>query len=75
MFSIIDECRVSGAEEEFGEALRRSRENDKPARRLYGYEPEEVAGKANAAILHTPEDVRAGKPRAIYHRSEAAQTR
>ncbi len=33
------------------------------ARRLYGYEPEEVVGKANSAILHTPEDVRAGKPR------------
>ena len=33
------------------------------ARRLYGYEPEEIVGKLNAAILHTPEDVRAGKPR------------
>lgn len=33
------------------------------ARRLYGYEPEEVVGKANASILHTPEDVEAGKPR------------
>jgi len=32
------------------------------ARRLYGYEPEEVVGKANSAILHTPEDVAAGKP-------------
>src|SRR5947199_10510998 len=31
------------------------------ARRLYGYEPEEVVGKANASILHTPEDVEAGK--------------
>ena len=28
------------------------------ARRLYGYEPEEVVGKANSSILHTPEDVR-----------------
>jgi PAS domain S-box-containing protein len=27
------------------------------ARRLYGYEPDEVVGKANADILHTPEDV------------------
>jgi PAS domain S-box-containing protein len=35
------------------------------ARRLYGYEPEEVVGKANSAILHTPEDVQAGKPREI----------
>ena len=24
------------------------------ARRLYGYEPEEVVGKANSVILHTP---------------------
>ena len=31
------------------------------ARRLYGYEPEEVVGKANSSILHTPEDVAAGK--------------
>src|SRR3989441_7009666 len=35
------------------------------ARRLYGYEPEEVVGKANSAILHTPEDVEAGKPAEI----------
>jgi PAS domain S-box-containing protein len=32
------------------------------ARRLYGYEPEEVVGKANSSILHIDEDVRAGKP-------------
>jgi protein-histidine pros-kinase len=32
------------------------------ARRTYGYEPEEAVGGANASILHTPEDVRAGKP-------------
>src|ERR1700704_5974986 len=31
------------------------------ARRLYGYEPEEVVGKANASILHVPEDVRSGR--------------
>src|ERR1041385_7998768 len=31
------------------------------ARRLYGYDPEEVVGKANSSMLHTPEDVRAGK--------------
>src|SRR5690242_20677054 len=35
------------------------------ARRLYGYEPSEVVGRANSSILHTPEDVAAGKPREI----------
>jgi len=35
------------------------------ARRLYGYEPEEVVGRANSAILHIDEDVRAGKPREV----------
>ncbi|MEW6307051.1 MAG: PAS domain S-box protein [Verrucomicrobiota bacterium] len=35
------------------------------ARRLYGYEPEEVVGKANSSILHVPEDVRAGKHQEI----------
>ncbi|MCI0579535.1 MAG: PAS domain S-box protein [Chloroflexi bacterium] len=35
------------------------------ARRLYGYEPEEVVGQAYSSILHTPEDVQAGKPREI----------
>src|SRR3989441_12086379 len=33
------------------------------ARRLYGYEPDEVVGKVYSSILHTPEDVAAGKPR------------
>lgn len=32
------------------------------ARRLYGYEPEEVVGKANSLILHTAEDVEGGRP-------------
>lgn len=32
------------------------------ARRIYGYEPGEVVGKAYSTILHTPEDVLAGKP-------------
>jgi PAS domain S-box-containing protein len=32
------------------------------ARVLYGYEPDEVIGKANGAMLHAPEDVQAGKP-------------
>ncbi|HEX9668097.1 MAG TPA: ATP-binding protein [Thermoanaerobaculia bacterium] len=31
------------------------------ARRIYGYEPEEVVGRANSAILHTPGDVAAGR--------------
>src|SRR5438445_11689174 len=35
------------------------------ARRLYGYEPEEVVGRLNSSILHTPEDVQSGKPREI----------
>jgi PAS domain S-box-containing protein len=35
------------------------------ARRLYGYEPDEVVGKANSSILHVAEDVAAGKPRQI----------
>lgn len=35
------------------------------ARRLYGYEPNEVVGKANSSILHTPEDVSSGVPQQI----------
>ena len=35
------------------------------ARRLYGYEPEEVVGRANSSILHAPEDVATGKPREL----------
>lgn len=35
------------------------------ARRIYGYEAAEVVGKANASLLHAPEDVAAGKPREI----------
>src|ERR1051326_2081980 len=35
------------------------------ARRLYGYSPEEVVGKLNSSILHTPEDVESGLPRRI----------
>ncbi len=35
------------------------------ARRMYGYEPDEVVGKANSSILHTPEDVETGRPREI----------
>src|SRR5713226_1916152 len=35
------------------------------ARRLYGYEPGEVIGKANSSILHTPQDVQSGVPAQI----------
>ena len=35
------------------------------ARRLYGYEPEEVVGEANASILHAPEDVASGNSREL----------
>ncbi|WP_211169156.1 PAS domain S-box protein [Aromatoleum toluvorans] len=35
------------------------------ARRLYGYAPEDVVGRAAGAMLHTPEDVRAGLPQQI----------
>src|SRR5438552_367322 len=35
------------------------------ARRIYGYEPEEVVGKANSSILHTPDDIGKGTPREI----------
>src|ERR1051326_4526510 len=35
------------------------------ARRLYGYAPEDVVGKANSAVLHTPDDVAAGLPQKI----------
>src|SRR5689334_22502499 len=35
------------------------------ARRLYGYDAEEVVGKANSEMLHTPEDIVQGKPRQI----------
>src|SRR5438094_753401 len=31
------------------------------ARRIYGYEPEEVVGKAHSSILHTPENLENGK--------------
>jgi PAS domain S-box-containing protein len=35
------------------------------ARRLYGYEPDEVIGKANSSILHAPGDISAGVPEQI----------
>jgi PAS domain S-box-containing protein len=35
------------------------------ARRLYGYKPDEVVGKANSSILHVSEDVAAAVPNQI----------
>jgi PAS domain S-box-containing protein len=35
------------------------------ARRLYGYEPDEVVGRMNSSILHTPKDVADGLPQKI----------
>jgi PAS domain S-box-containing protein len=35
------------------------------ARRLYGYEPDEVVGRMNSSVLHTPEDVASGLPQRI----------
>ena len=35
------------------------------AQRLYGYEAEEVLGQATTDMLHTPEEVAAGRPREI----------
>ncbi|HEV2927659.1 MAG TPA: ATP-binding protein, partial [Propionibacteriaceae bacterium] len=35
------------------------------AKRLYGYEPEELIGKVNSEVLHTPEDLAAGLPQAM----------
>ncbi|HEV2426213.1 MAG TPA: PAS domain S-box protein [Terriglobia bacterium] len=51
------------------------------ARRLYGYEPDEVVGKADSSILHTPEDVNKGVPQEImrvalqHHKWEGTLTR
>ena len=35
------------------------------ARRIYGYGPDEIVGKADSAILYTEEDLRAGYPQKI----------
>jgi PAS domain S-box-containing protein len=35
------------------------------ARRLYGYEPDEIVGKANSSMLHTEEDIVADKPKEL----------
>ena len=42
------------------------------ARRVYGYDAQEVVGKAKAFILHDPEDVKSGRAQAIL--DEARQT-
>ncbi|MBI2930805.1 MAG: PAS domain S-box protein, partial [Planctomycetes bacterium] len=42
------------------------------ARRIYGYEPADVVGKASAFILHDPEDVTSGRAQAIL--DEALRT-
>src|SRR5258708_17429141 len=39
------------------------------ARRQYGYEAEEVVGKATSNILHTAEDIAAGLPETIMEAS------
>ena len=39
------------------------------ARRIYGYEPEEVVGKANSTILHTPADIESGRARETLERA------
>src|ERR1700685_3768453 len=36
------------------------------ARRLYGYEHDEIVGKHNGEILHTSEDIANGTPRKLY---------
>ena len=35
------------------------------ARKLYGYEPDEVVGRVNWSVLYVPEDVKAGLPQKI----------
>src|SRR4030095_7319805 len=37
------------------------------ARRLYGYEPDEVIGKKTSAILHEQKDINTGKPSQILN--------
>ena len=40
------------------------------ARRIYGYEPADVVGKASAFILHDPEDVKSGRAQAILDEAQ-----
>ena len=41
---------------------------------MYGYEADEVVGKANSEILHTPEDVALGKPQEIMQTALTEKT-
>jgi PAS domain S-box-containing protein len=41
------------------------------ARRIYGYDPGDVVGKASAFVLHDPEDVRSGRAQAILDEARA----
>ena len=42
------------------------------ARRLYGYEAEEMVGKVDSSVLHTPDDLLAGKPQEILDAAVAS---
>ncbi len=42
------------------------------ARRLYGYQPEEVVGFANSSMLHVPEDVAAGRHKEFLEAAKQA---
>ena len=42
------------------------------ARRIYGYEPSDVVGKASAFILHDPKDVASGRAQAILDEARTA---
>lgn len=42
------------------------------ARRIYGYDPGDVVGKASALILHDPEDVASGRAQAILDHVRAS---
>ncbi len=41
------------------------------ARRIFGYEPTDVVGKASAFILHDPDDVKSGQAQAILDEARA----
>ena len=42
------------------------------ARRIYGYEPDEVVGKQSAFILHDPEDIKSGRAQQILDETRSA---
>ena len=39
------------------------------ARRNYGYSAEEMVGKGNTALLHTPEDIANGRVKTLFHQA------